>query len=107
MGIVVVLVGIGGIGALLCMKHSSLSAKMIRNLKGMRMAAFIKKGIGAGGTYRYYNTKKCFCMACHAQAPLAVKLFRILHRAAVRERIHNQIRLQVQKIRGTDRFSMD
>ena len=78
MGIGVVLVGIGGIGALLCMQHPSLSAKMNRNLKGRRMAAFIKKGIGAGGTYRYYNTKKCFSMACQAQAALAVRLSRIL-----------------------------
>ena len=78
MGIGGVLVGIGGIGALLRMKHPSLSAKMNRNLKGRRMAAFIKKGIGAGGTYRYYNTKKCFSMACHAQAALAVRFSRIL-----------------------------
>ena len=60
MGIGVVLVGIGGIGAWLRMRHRSHNAKSIGNLKHRRMASFLKKGIGGGGTCRYYNTKKFF-----------------------------------------------
>ena len=48
MGIGVVLVGIGCICALLCVKHPSPSAKMNRNLKGMRMAAYQKRVLVPG-----------------------------------------------------------
>ena len=48
MGIGVVLVGIGGIGALLLMRHPSHNARIIWNLQIGRIASFLKKGIGAG-----------------------------------------------------------